>query len=348
MAVNTPRDVAVRISLYLTGIVVVLLLLYVLAEDEHPNFALVAVAGALTFGSSYVIASWAVEKFIYQKVKIIYKTIHRFKSSKDRRKDVRMNEDVMTKVNKEVLSWAEDKIQEISELKEQDSFRRDFIGNLAHELKTPIFNIQGYILTLLEGALEDPTNNRKFLMKAARNVDRIVTLLEDLDSITRIEGGLLEINATRFDLTELSREVIDSLDQKARKQHITLRLKNANEKPIYVKADRPKIEQVLINLLVNSINYGQEGGETRIRFYDMEDNILVEVADNGIGISEEDLPRVFERFYRVDKSRSRHAGGSGLGLSIVKHIIDGHDQAINVRSSPGMGTTFSFTLEKAS
>jgi two-component system phosphate regulon sensor histidine kinase PhoR len=347
MAVHTPRDVAVRISIYLTVTVTVLVLLYVLAENDTPNIGLLIAVAALTFAASFAISSWAVEKFIYRKVKIIYKTIHRFKSTKDRKKDIRMNEDVMTKVNKEVLNWAEDKIQEISELKEQDSFRRDFIGNLGHELKTPIFNIQGYILTLLEGALEDPENNRKFLMKAARNVDRIVTLLEDLDAITRIEGGLLEINSSRFDIVELSKEIIDSLEQKARRQKIKLRLKNPNEKPIFVNADRAKIEQVFINLLVNSINYGKEDGETRIRFYDMEDNILVEVADNGIGISEEDLPRIFERFYRVDKSRSRHAGGSGLGLSIVKHIIDGHDQAINVRSSPDMGTTFSFTLEKA-
>lgn len=347
MAINTPRDVAVRIAVWLTAVVTIILLLYILTEDERPNFGLLAVAIGVTFATSYFIASWAIEKFIYQKVKIIYKTIHQLKSSKDKRRDIAMNEDVMTRVNHEVLSWAEGRIKEISELKEKDSFRRDFIGNLAHELKTPLFNIQGYILTLLEGALEDPENNRKFLMKAAKNVDRIVTLLEDLDSITRIEGGLYKLNPTQFDMVELARDVIESLEQKARKNRVTLRLKNPNEKAIMVIADRPKIEQVLINLIANSINYGKDGGETRLRFYDMDDNILVEVADNGIGISEEHLPRIFERFYRVDKSRSRHVGGSGLGLSIVKHIMDVHDQTINVRSSPDMGTTFSFTLEKA-
>lgn len=259
-----------------------------------------------------------------------------------------MDEDVISKVNAEVMLWAEDKIKEISTLKEQDNFRRDFIGNLAHELKTPIFNIQGYILTLLEGALEDPENNRKFLMKAAKNVDRITALLEDLDTISRIEGGIYQLKESKFDLVELASDVIESLDNRARKGKIILRLKNPKEKAIYVAGDRPKIEQVLFNLMANSINYGkEEGGETRVRFYDMEDTVLVEVADNGIGIDEEHLPRIFERFYRVDKSRSRHVGGSGLGLAIVKHIIDAHDQTINVRSSVGVGTTFSFTLKKA-
>ncbi|MCH2198541.1 MAG: ATP-binding protein [Flavobacteriales bacterium] len=347
MAVQTPRDVAVRISVYITLVVTVILFLYDLAKGDKANFGLLTIAAALTFVSSFVLSSWAVEKFIYQKVKIIYKTIHRFKSQREKRKDISMNEDVMTKVNNEVMVWAEGKIEEISQLKEQDSFRRDFIGNLAHEIKTPVFNIQGYILTLLEGALEDEENNRKFLMKAARNVDRIVTLIEDLDQITRIEGGRYQLHETRFDIVELAKEVIESLEQKAKKANVRLRLKNANEKPIQVVGDRPKIEQVFINLVANSINYGAEDGETRIRFYDMEDNILVEVADNGIGISEDHLPRIFERFYRVDKSRSRHGGGSGLGLSIVKHIIDVHDQTINVRSSPDLGTTFSFTLEKA-
>lgn len=347
MAVQTPRDVAVRISIYVTLIVLVLFSVYFIIEGKHPNYVVAIVVLCLTFLGSFFISSWAVEKFIYRKVKIIYKTIHRLRSSKDRNRDIRMNEDVMTKVNNEVALWAEDRIQEISELKEKDSFRRDFIGNLGHELKTPVFNIQGYILTLLEGALEDPENNRKFLQKAAKSVDRIVALLEDLDSITRIEGGLYKLNKTEFDIVELSNDILESLEQKAKRNKVSIRLKNANEKPIIVVADRPKIEQVLTNLIVNSINYGSEDGETRIRFYDMEDNVLIEIADNGIGIGENDLPRIFERFYRIDKSRSRHAGGSGLGLSIVKHIIDVHDQTINVRSSLDVGTTFSFTLEKA-
>lgn len=347
MAVNTPRDVAVRIALYFTISATALTALYDVAQHRMPNFLLLIGVAAISMTVSYFIAAWAVEKFIYRKVKIIYKTIHQFKKSKDARRQVNINEDVMTKVNNEVLNWAEDKIQEIKDLKEADSFRRDFIGNLGHELKTPVFNIQGYILTLLEGALEDPENNRKFLIKAAKNVDRITALLEDLDGITRIEGERYKLNISRFNIVELAQDVIETFEPRASKSKINLHLKNQNEKPIFVEADRPKIEQVLINLVINSINYGKEGGETKIRFYDMDDNILVEVADDGIGINEKDLPRIFERFYRVDKSRSRHAGGSGLGLSIVKHIIEAHDQTINVRSSEDLGSTFSFTLEKS-
>lgn len=347
MAYQTPREVAVRISVVVAGAVTLLTAAISFFTTERFSIWVVLTAGIVALATSYLITEWAIEKFIYQKVKIIYKTIHRLKGSTGRAREVRMDEDVISKVNTEVMNWAEDRIKEISVLKEQDNFRRDFIGNLAHELKTPIFNIQGYILTLLEGALEDPENNRKFLMKAAKNVDRITALLEDLDTINRIEGGIYKLNITRFDIVELTTDVIESLDTRARKANISLRLKNPKEKPIYVKGDRPKIEQVMFNLLANSINYGNENGETRVRFYDMEDTFLVEVADNGIGIAEEHLSRIFERFYRVDKSRSRHVGGSGLGLSIVKHIIDVHDQTINVRSTPGVGTTFSFTLEKA-
>lgn len=346
MAIQTPRDVALRTSLVITLLLVILLAGGYLFYTLLPVWLWIPLGAMVTFVGTYGVVYWSTEKFIYQKVKIIYKTIHRFKSQRDKRRDVNMNEDVMTKVNTEVMTWAEDRIKEITDLKEADSFRRDFIGNLAHELKTPIFNIQGYILTLLEGALEDPANNRKFLMKAAKNVDRITALIEDLDSIHKIESSRYELNMTRFNMVELATEIIESMEQKGKRNGITVKLKNPNERPFFVKADKPKIEQVLINLIVNSINYGKEGGETLVRFYDMEDTLLVEIADNGIGIAPDHLSRIFERFYRVDKSRSRHAGGSGLGLSIVKHIIDAHDQTINVRSSPDMGSTFSFTLAK--
>jgi two-component system, OmpR family, phosphate regulon sensor histidine kinase PhoR len=346
MSIQTPRDVALRTSLIITLLLVILLAGGYIFYTLLPVWLWIPLGALVTFAGTYGVVYWSTEKFIYQKVKIIYKTIHRFKSQRDKRREINMNEDVMTKVNTEVMTWAEDRIKEITDLKEADSFRRDFIGNLAHELKTPIFNIQGYILTLLEGALEDPANNRKFLMKAAKNVDRITALIEDLDSIHKIESSRYELNISRFNMVELATEIVESMEQKGKRNGITVKLKNPNERSVFVKADKPKIEQVLINLIVNSINYGKEGGETLVRFYDMEDTLLIEVADNGIGIAPDHLSRIFERFYRVDKSRSRHAGGSGLGLSIVKHIIDAHDQTINVRSSPDMGSTFSFTLQK--
>ena len=285
--------------------------------------------------------------YIQERIRVIYKTIRRFKGSSSNT-NLDMGSDIVEQVNQDVMSWAESQIDEITHLRETDTFRKEFIGNLAHELKTPIFNIQGFILTLLEGGIEDPEINRKFLLKAAKNVERMSGLLEDLDVITKMEAGNLDIDLVPFDLLDIVRETIESLEAKAKRNNITLNIKKGMDaSTVMVMGDAAKLVQVLTNLVVNSINYGSEGGSTEIRYYDAEDSILVEVADTGIGIREEDLPRVFERFYRVDKSRSRHAGGSGLGLAIVKHIMEAHGQSINVRSTYGEGSTFSFTLEKA-
>jgi len=258
-----------------------------------------------------------------------------------------MGEDVLGEVNQEVADWASEKIKEIKELTATDDFRKEFIGNLAHELKTPIFNISGYIDTLLDSELDDPELSRKFLQKAMSNCDRMSDLVKDLDQITRYESGNVPLEISRFDVVDLTRKTIDSLDHLAREKKISLRIKNPNERPIFVEADKLRITQVLTNLLVNSISYGRDKGETVLRFYDMDDNILIEVADDGIGIAKSHLPRIFERFYRVDKSRSRNEGGSGLGLAICKHIIESHNQTISVRSTEEVGSTFAFTLKKS-
>jgi two-component system phosphate regulon sensor histidine kinase PhoR len=280
-------------------------------------------------------------------VRIIYKTIRRFKGSTGHTR-LDMGEDIVEQVNRDVMAWADSQIEEISHLRQTDTFRKEFIGNLAHELKTPIFNIQGFILTLLEGGMEDPEINRKFLLKAAKNVERMSGLLEDLDVITRMETATLDIEMVKFDLLEILRETIEGLEPKAKRNNVKLKLKKGMDGTrVMVLGDAAKIVQVLTNLIVNSINYGKQGGHTEIRYFDADEAVLIEVADNGIGIKESDLPRVFERFYRVDKSRSRHAGGSGLGLAIVKHILEAHDQSISVRSTVGEGSTFSFTLQKA-
>jgi len=347
MNIRTPRGVALAcaslVTLLGTGMSMIVFWAYDVAAPPQA----VALGALGLFALSIAVIYSAIERFIYQKVRIIYKNIHRFKSTKERARDVHMGEDVMEKVRLDVMDWATEKIQEISLLKEQDTFRQEFIGNLAHELKTPVFNIQGYILTLLEGALEDPEHNRKFLMKAAKNVDRMAGLIDDLDVITKIEGGSLDLNLSVFDLGHLVREVMDQLEQKAKRAGISVVFLDDGARKIEVKGDAPKIEQVITNLITNSLRYGKEvGGTTQVRCYDMEEQVLVEVADDGIGMSEEHLPRIFERFYRVDKSRSRNAGGSGLGLAIVKHIIEAHDQSISVRSTLGRGSTFSFTLSK--
>ncbi len=215
-------------------------------------------------------------------------------------------------------------------------------------MKTPIFNIQGYILTLLDGGLKDKKINKKFLEKTARSVDRMIAIVQDLEEISKFESGVMNLNETVFDINGLCREVADFLEVKAEKNNTQIIVKEPENSRIPVLADKTRIRQVLINLVDNAINYGHpEGGRITLSFYDFHDNVLVEVSDNGIGIAEENLPRIFERFYRVDKSRSREKGGTGLGLAIVKHIIEAHRQSITVRSKPGKGTTFSFTLKKA-
>ena len=347
MNVRTPRGLAILAALVITILGMVLCFGVLLLYGVQAPIQAYALGAVGLFALSITIIYGVIERFIYQKIRIIYKNIHRFKSTKGRTQDVQMNEDVMQKVQNDVMDWATERIEEISQLKEQDSFRKDFIGNLAHELKTPIFNIQGYILTLLEGALEDPDHNRKFLMKAAKNVDRMATLVEDLDIVTKIEGGSLELDMEEFNLGDLVRDILEELEPRAKRNNIAMEFLEENRAPFMVIGDAPKVGQVLTNLISNSLRYGKEDGTTQVRFFDMEDQILVEVADDGIGMTEEHLPRIFERFYRVDKSRSRNAGGTGLGLSIVKHIIEAHGQSISVRSTQGKGSTFSFTLAKA-
>ena len=347
MAGQSPRSVSIQ-----AGIAVGLLTLLAVgaalwANNVGGQWWLPPLSGLVVGAVCYMLVYRQLGVYIQDRVRIIYKTIRRFKGSSSNL-NLDMNNDIVEQVNRDVMSWAESQIDEITNLRETDTFRKEFIGNLAHELKTPIFNIQGFILTLLEGGMEDPEINRKFLLKAAKNVERMSGLLEDLDVITKMEAGNLDIELVPFDLLEIVRETIESLEPKAKRNSIELSItKGMDGSKVMVLGDAAKLVQVLTNLIVNSINYGTEGGRTEVRYYDAEDSILVEVADTGIGIREEDLPRVFERFYRVDKSRSRHAGGSGLGLAICKHIIETHGQTINVRSTYGEGSTFSFTLEKA-
>jgi two-component system phosphate regulon sensor histidine kinase PhoR len=305
-------------------------------------WAVAIVVGVILEEISYFVIYSAVEKFIDHRIKVLYKTISKIKGGDEQ--SINMDEDVVETANQDVMEWAEDQIKEITLLRETDSFRKDFIGNLAHELKTPLFNIQGFILTLLEVGLDDPEINRKFLSKAEKNIDRMTGLLEDLDSISKIESGVMTIDPEPVNIVELSNDIVDNLERKAKDANVNLKVRDTED--FTVLCDPQKIEQVLSNLLVNSINYGKDGGKTRVRFYDMGENILIEVADDGIGIKEEDLLRIYERFYRVDKSRSRHAGGSGLGLAIVKHIVEAHGGNLHVRSTFEEGTTFSFTLKK--
>jgi len=301
----------------------------------------------LIMGVTFFIVNFYLEKFLLEKVKVIYKTINNFKRTKTILNSEVKDSDLLEEVNKDVHAWTQDKLGEIEELQIQENFRKEFIGNLSHELKTPLFTIQGYILTLLDGALDDPQHNELFLKKAAKSVDRMTALLEDLDSITAAEGAELPMLKEKFDIVNLTNEVFELLESAAASSKIELRLKSSNQKSEFVNADKEKITQVLTNLLLNSVKYGNKGGYTGVRFYDMDDTILIEIKDDGIGIEEEHLPRLFERFYRVDKSRSRHIAGTGLGLAITKHILEAHGHDISVRSAVGKGSTFAFSLTKA-
>jgi two-component system phosphate regulon sensor histidine kinase PhoR len=316
---------------------------------KHIDIKVYLLSGFVVLLTAYLSFSFILKKFIYDKIKIIYKTIHTLKLPKgSKNKRIDLQEDIISNVSDDVASWANQHRLEVEELKRMETYRREFLGNVSHELKTPIFNMQGYVLTLLEGALDDPNVNKEYLQKTERNIERMINIVQDLEIISRLESGEITLQQTRFDILSLTREIFEMLEIKAQQRNIRLTFNNnvASDSHIYVHADKEKIRQVLINLTENSIKYGKEGGRTKVSFYDMDENILVEVSDNGIGIHEKDIPRLFERFYRVDKSRSRNQGGSGLGLSIVKHIIESHKQTVNVRSAPGVGSTFSFTITK--
>ena len=258
-----------------------------------------------------------------------------------------MDRIILDEVEREVSEWADQYERDEEELERLASYRRRFIGDVSHELKTPIFNIQGFVHTLLDGAIHDDKVNIQYLNRAAKNVDRLQSIVEDLETINKLEAGQVVLDLRDFDLHELADEVFEDLEMRARERNIRLTYKDGANQRFQVRADKETIRQVLVNLVHNSIKYGREGGVTKVSFYDMENFVLVEVSDNGIGIPEEHLKYVFDRFYRIDKSRSRDAGGTGLGLAIVKHIIEAHKQTINVRSTVGQGSTFGFTLEKA-
>ncbi|GAB2703554.1 ATP-binding protein [Mucilaginibacter koreensis] len=308
-----------------------------------------AVTFTASFVTSFLVFYYLIEKYIYSKIKLIYKLIHNLKLGNDLRDALgeHISNDPINDVEQEVKNWAREKKSEIDELKRQEKFRREFLSNISHEFKTPLFAIQGYIDAILDDELEDKEMAMQFLNKASRNVDRLSYLIKDLDEISKLESGEIPINYAKFKVNDLIKEVMESLEMKAKKHHIKLIFKQKYDEPINVTADREKIRQVLVNLIDNSFKYGKEGGNTSVSLFNLHDQVLIEVTDDGIGIEEKYLPRLFERFFRTDSSRSRQIAGSGLGLAIVKHIIEAHQQTINVRSTAGLGSTFGFTLQKA-
>jgi two-component system phosphate regulon sensor histidine kinase PhoR len=299
---------------------------------------------------SYLLINYTVQRFIYRKIKLIYKLIYQTKASKKEEfyfKNI-LPQKSINEVNIDVEQWAVQHRGEIEILRKNEAFRKEFLLNLSHELKTPIFAIQGYVDTLMGGALDNPEVNKKFLGNASKNVDRLVNLLEDLDEITKLESGELILSKKNFVIQDVIREVFESLSIKGDENKIKCFIKSGCEVPLTVYADKEKIRMVIINLVDNAIKYGKQNGHIEGSVYKIEGKkVLVEITDDGYGISEEHLPRIFERFYRTDLARARKAGGSGLGLSIVKHIIEAHEDTIHVRSKIDVGSTFGFILPSA-
>ena len=301
------------------------------------------------FAFSYFINIFFITQYLFRRIKPIYKLIHENKKSTlNAQAFDNAGKDVFHLVSEDVRQWKEEHQRKIENLQTLENYRRDFLGNVSHELKTPIFNIQGYVHTLLDGAKDDPDLCLKYLKRTSKNAERLQAIIEDLEGISRLEQVESVLDLQRFDIKKLTEEVFDDLELYARERHITLSFKDGVAQNHKVIGDQEYIRQALNNLIVNSIKYNKENGTTKVGFYNMSQYLLVEVSDNGLGIEKQHLDHVFDRFYRVDKGRSRDSGGSGLGLAIVKHIIEAHQQTINVRSTPGVGSTFGFTLQLAS
>jgi two-component system phosphate regulon sensor histidine kinase PhoR len=331
MKINTPLKFAILICLIISFFIILYSYLSTLFNPIIVGSALFIIY----FSATYYLLKYQ----FYEKVKIIYKNIYKFKGTSN------ISDLNLENANIQAEQWADQKEEELIKMKENENYRREFIGNVSHELKTPIFNIQGYIQTLIDGGLQDENVNLKYLKRANLSVDRMINIVDDLEVISQLETNEDVLDLDNFNIVDIINEAFDQLEMKANNMNISLKLsKESNSEIVY--ADRNKIQQVFMNLISNSIKYGKNNGVTNVRLFDMTDKMLIEVADDGIGIGEEALSRLFERFYRVDKNRSREIGGTGLGLAIVKHIIEAHQQTINVRSTVDVGSTFSFILEK--
>jgi two-component system phosphate regulon sensor histidine kinase PhoR len=336
-----------RISFYIAIVVataVTILLIFL-----SVNKALITVASISILLLTYFFSRYIIDEFINRKIKLIYKFIYQTKASK--REEFYQNKVLPQKnldeVGEEVLQWADQRKAEMELLEKNEAFRKEFLQNLSHEFKTPAFAIQGYLETLISGAMDNPEVSKKFLNNAYHNTERLINLISDLDEITKLESGKQQMHLQHFVIQDLVTEVFDALMIKTEPKNIKCRIKKGCEQPITVYADKEKIRQVIINLVDNAIKYGNQDGHVEASIYKTDnENVLFEISDDGIGIAEEHLSRIFERFYRTDYGRSRNIGGTGLGLAICKHIIEAHGQIIHVRSTPGIGTTFGFTLRR--
>ena len=335
---------AIKTSFYITLFITLLLSVFLYAFYTI-NWMLILAFAVVCYLFSFIVIQLRVEQFIYKRVKKIYDDLTLLESASLTRGSITTDMGTLTE---EIDKYARDRKLEIETLKVREKYRKEFLGNISHELKTPLFTVQGYILTLLDGAIDDKNIREKYLERASKGVERLSYIVKDLDMITKLEIGDLSLNFEVFDIVELVNNVFDMFEMRAQKKRITLTFDTDYTTPILVNADKERIQQVLSNLVVNSIKYGQEKGTTEVSIENLIKNkVIVRVTDNGEGIEKKYVSRLFERFFRVDKSGNRKVGGSGLGLSIVKHIIEAHNEKIYIESEFGVGSEFSFTLEKA-
>lgn len=342
---SSPRRLAIYTALiasFISGIVIVLNIFF----DFGNKWLFLVFSLLLIFVVMFIVAYFIFNDIIVRKIRPIYKTINNLKAD-ERHFSEPFDNDIIYEVNKEVINWVKEKSNEIRQLKKSEQFRKEFVANVAHELKTPLFNIQGYILTLLDGGLNDPKINKKYLKRTEKNINRLIATIKDVDTISRLESGVLKLNFQEFNIIQLIKEVFEMQDLTSSKYSIELKFDGSFDDIIMVYADKNNIFEILNNLVVNAIKYGKPNGSCFVKVKEDEKKVYVSVIDNGIGIDKEHLPMIFQRFYRIDKSRSRERGGSGLGLAIVKHIIEAHKEKIMVRSKLQEGTTFTFSLQRA-
>lgn len=343
----TPQALSLLVSLAV-GIFSILLFLglQTLSSEAGPSWYLYVLFGMGMTAIVYVVLRVSFGRYLKQHMQRILKTLSKGKSDPPSPHHFDLDQDMLYRLNLELLQWSRENQRTIQDLRKAENYRREFVGNVSHELKTPIFNVEGYIHTLIDGGLEDAKINHVYLEKAGKNIERLSAIVEDLEAISQLESGQLKLSFERFDLKRLANDVFESLEMAAKERHIQLQLEANEQRAWLAKGDIGRIRQVLTNLITNAIKYGSDNGTCSVQFEDRDEYLEVAVSDDGIGIDPEHIPRLFERFYRVDKSRSREQGGTGLGLSIVKHILEAHGQTIKVESELHVGTTFRFTLAK--
>lgn len=343
----TPRKIAIIAALVVIASILATNWVFstILYKESQTTVKILVsiVTGMITFG----IISKVISSFLETRVKHLFQIIHKPEEQKNIELKLNQDQPLLEQVELEVSKYLKSQNQELNTLRDLEKYRQDFVGNVAHELKTPIFNIQGYVHTLKDGGIDDPQVNKLYLQRASDNIDRMIKIIEDLDSVYKLESNQLKLEWQDIDILNFVENMKEEIKLLANERKITLTIESDLPDDTTVHADTDYLRQVFINLLENSVKYGKESGETCIKLIDLDENVLIEVQDNGPGIESKHLRHIFDRFYRVDKARSRQAGGSGLGLSIVKHILEAHGQSIKVRSTPGSGTVFSFTLSKS-